>query len=124
MDQLAWLPVHEDLGAALSAARRIADPAERLARVRYLAGFRRDFTATGRLDRLVEEGLALPAAQAQLAPLRLAIPSSHTVNHLVPGIRVAALHRGLALSVHVTPYGTYRQSLLGEDPALAAFAPH
>ena len=123
MDQLAWLPAHEDLGAALSAARRIADPAERLDRARHLAGFRRDFTATGRLDRLAEAGLAAAAPPPGLAPLRLAILASHTVDHLVPGIRVAALHRGLALSVHVAPYGTYRQSLLGEDPALAAFAP-
>jgi FkbH-like protein len=123
MEQLAWLPVHDDLGAALSAARRIADPGERLSRAMHLAGFRRDFTATGRLDRLAEEGLAAPPARLGLAPLRLAILASHTVDHLVPGIRVAGLHRGLALSVHVAPYGNYRQSLLGEDPLLAAFAP-
>ncbi|MDB5372618.1 MAG: methoxymalonyl-ACP biosynthesis protein, partial [Belnapia sp.] len=57
------------------------------------------------------------------APLRLAILASHTVDHLVPAIRVAGLHRGLALSVHLPPYGQYRQALLGDDPALAAFAP-
>ncbi|SDB72044.1 HAD-IIIC family phosphatase [Belnapia rosea] len=123
MEQLAWLPVHEDLGAALSAARRIADPAERLARAMHLSGFRRDFTATGRIERLAEAGLAAPPAELGLVPLRLAILASHTVDHLVPGIRVAGLHRGLAISVHVAPYGNYRQALLGEDPALAEFAP-
>ncbi len=68
-------------------------------------------------------GQALDPAGLGLVPLRLAILASHTVDHLVPGIRVAGLHRGLAISVHVAPYGNYRQALLGEDPALAEFAP-
>ncbi|MDB5373533.1 MAG: enzyme involved in methoxymalonyl-ACP biosynthesis, partial [Belnapia sp.] len=121
MEQLAWLPLHPDLGAAIGAAKRLADPVARLAEAARLAGHRRDFTATGRLDRLAAEGLTESAAG--FAPLRLAILASHTVDHLVPAIRVAGLHRGLALSVHLPSYGQYRQALLGDDPALAAFAP-
>ncbi|HJQ62532.1 MAG TPA: HAD-IIIC family phosphatase, partial [Burkholderiales bacterium] len=37
---------------------------------------------------------------------------------------MAGLHRGLALELHIGPYGLYRQSLLGDDPALTSFAPH
>ncbi|HWX50077.1 MAG TPA: hypothetical protein VNZ61_18680, partial [Roseomonas sp.] len=128
MDQLAWLPSHPDLGAAIGAARRLPDAAERLSAAIRLAGFRRDFTATGRIDRLAAEGLAGTGSATGgrpggLTPLRLAILASHTVDHLVPAIRVSGLDRRVALSVHVAPYGMYRQALLGEDPALASFDP-
>lgn len=128
MDPLSWLPAHADLGAAIGAARRQPSAAERLRLVTHLAGFRRDFTLTGRLDRLAAEALGALAAgpapaPAGLAPVRIALLASHTVDHLVPAIRVAGLSRGLAAAVHVAPYGLYRQSLLGTDAALVAFAP-
>jgi len=129
MNTLSWLPLHADLGAAISSARQEADPCLRLALASRLAGHRRDFTLTGRLDRMAAQGLghvaATPGAAAclGLTPLRMALLSSHTVDHLLPAIRVAGLQRRLALSLHVTPYGMYRQSLLGDDPELAAFAP-
>ncbi|NDP62514.1 HAD-IIIC family phosphatase [Polaromonas sp.] len=128
MDSLFWLPKHTDLGAAISDARREPDPATRLALAARLAGFQRDFTLTGRLDRLAVEGLAgLAAGQAQpgpgFTPLRVAILASHTVDHLLPAIRVAGLQRRLALSTWLAPYGMYRQALLGDNAELAAFAP-
>ena len=128
MDPLAWLPPHTDLGAAISQARGETDPLARLALAARLAGYRRDFTLTGRLDRMAAEGLGALAAPGAppalgLKPLRMALLSSHTVDHLVPSIRIAGLQRRLALSIYVAPYGMYRQALLGEDPALAAFAP-
>ena len=55
MEQLSWLPAHSDLGAAISDARREADPAARLALAVSLAGFRR-FNLAGRLDRMAAEG--------------------------------------------------------------------
>ena len=128
MDPLHWLPVHPDLGAALSEARRQTSASERLATAARLSGFRRDFTLTGRIDRLASEEItriAAPGALTQdgLAPVRIAMVASHTVDHLVPSIRVASLSRGLAAAVHVAPYGMYRQALLGGNPALDAFAP-
>ncbi|MGE4339257.1 MAG: HAD-IIIC family phosphatase [Pigmentiphaga sp.] len=45
------------------------------------------------------------------------------MDHLAPAIRVAGLQRRLALSVHVAPYGMYRQALLMEDADLTRFAP-
>ena len=128
MDSLFWLVPHPDLGAAISHAKREADPAVRLAHAARLAGFRRDFTLTGRLDRMAAEGLAaLAAGGAQpgnaFTPLRMAILASHTVDHLLPAIRVAGLQRRLALSTWLAPYGLYRQALLGDNAELDAFAP-
>ncbi len=127
MEQLLWLPRHPDLSAALSEAKRDSDPLSRLGHAARLAGYRRDFTQTTRLDRLAGEGLAAvtngEATATGLQPLRIALLASHTVDHLVPAIRVAGLARRLALAVHVAPYGQYRQALLLDDAALNAFAP-
>lgn len=128
MDPLSWLPAHTDLGAAIGEARRASESSERLASAIRLAGFRRDFTLTGRIDRLAAEELdriATGASDARvgLTPVRIALLASHTVDHLVPSTRVAGLHRGVAAAVHVAAYGMYRQALLGADPALDAFAP-
>ena len=127
MDQLLWLAEHPDLSAAIGEAKREPDPLARLAAVTRLASYRRDFTLTTRLDRLASEGLQAvangEASASGLRPLRIALLASHTVDHLVPAIRVAGLQRRLALSVHVAPYGMYRQALLMDDPALTSFAP-
>lgn len=127
MDQLLWLAEHPDLSAAIGEAKREPDPLARLAGATRLAGYRRDFTLTTRLDRLASEGLQAVAnggaSVSGLRPLRIALLASHTVDHLVPAIRVAGLQRRLALSVHVAPYGMYRQALLMDDPALTSFAP-
>ncbi|UAW99830.1 HAD family hydrolase [Halopseudomonas nanhaiensis] len=127
MEQLSWLPAHEDLGAAIAEAKRQTEPVQRLLTVARLAGFRRDFMLTNKLDRLASEGFSQlgdeSARAAGLTPLRVAILASHTVDHLVPALRVAALERRLALSVHVAPYGMYHQALLADDAPLAGFAP-
>ena len=128
MEQLAWLPAHAGFGPAVTAARAVPDVAERLAAVARLAGFRRDFVATGRLDRVLAGCLADPAGPDAvralgLSPLRVALLASHTVDHLVPGIRVAGLARRLALEVEVAPYGLYRQVLLDPASPLEDFRP-
>ena len=54
--------------------------------------------------------------------MRLALLASGTVDHLLPGIRVGGLRRGLRIAAHAGGYGQYRQELL--DPGgLAAFRP-
>jgi len=123
MQQLSWLPTHPDLSSAIGQAKRIEDPLQRLHEAVKLAAHQRDFTLTARLDKLAAAGIAQHAAAARLTPLRVALLSSHTVDHLLPAIRVAGLQRRLALSLHVAPYGMYRQALLADDPALNAFAP-
>ena len=127
MDQLLWLAEHPDLSAAIGAGKRETDSLARLRAAKSLTGYRRDFTLTMRLDRLASEGLQAvargEATVADLRPLRIALLASHTVDHLLPAIRVAGLQRGLALALHVAPYGMYRQALLMDDPELASFAP-
>ncbi|MBD8614161.1 HAD-IIIC family phosphatase [Pseudomonas putida] len=128
MEQLAWLAQHPNLGAAISTAKSLSDPVARLHETARLSAYRRDFTLTLRLDRLAQPGIDLLARQGQQAvpgftPLRMAVLASHTVDHLLPGIRVAALQRQVGVSLYLAPYGLYRQALLGDDPALKAFAP-
>ena len=77
MEQLLWLPTHQDLGAAIGEAKRETDPLARLEQAKRLAGFRRDFTQTARLDRLANDGLQAVASgettAAGLRPLRIAL---------------------------------------------------
>jgi FkbH-like protein len=127
MEQLDWLPAHPDLSAAISAARSKHHPMERLAIGIELAGYRRDFLATERLDRLVSSALQsvdeAQTANAGLRRIRLALLASHTVDHLRSGIRIAGLQRKLAIDLFIGNYGQYRQSILAEDSALVQFAP-
>jgi FkbH-like protein len=128
MEQLDWLPVHSNFSHALKDARAEQDPAGRLSRLVGLAGYRRDFIATEKLDRSISECLHQLTTSGLPDPLhltqaRLAILSSHTVDHLAPAARVAGLARRVAMSIHVGPYGLYRQALMGSDPDLSAFGP-
>ena len=127
-DQLSWLPTHPDLSGAIKRARDDGSFERRAAVAVELAGYRRDFVMTNRIDRLITESPrangGMPQVKgAQQAAVRIALLSSHTVDHLVPAIRVAGLWRRLAPEIHVSPYGLYRQVLLGRDPALADFSP-
>ncbi|WP_119300677.1 HAD-IIIC family phosphatase [Dongia deserti] len=126
MEQLAWLPIHPDFAGALKAARLVADPEEKLSRLVELANYRRNFVATEKLDRTAAQHLSSAPnllSALQLRQARLAVLSSHTVDHLVPAIRIAGLGRRTTLSTHVGPYGLYRQALLDSNPDLVAFAP-
>jgi FkbH-like protein len=124
MQQLAWLPVHSDFAAALKEARAEAKPELRLAQLCRLSGYQRDFVATEKLDRTLQATLgAVPAVPLPLRQARLAVLASHTIDHLLPAIRVSSLARGVALSIHAGHYGTYRQSLMDVDPELVDFAP-
>src|ERR1700759_5723196 len=123
MERLAWLPVHSDFRAALKTARGQVDPAARLRELTRLAGYDRDFIATEQLDRALtscatELGGLEQAAHPKLTAARIALLSSHTVDHLVPALRVAGLQRRLAIAAEVAPYGMVRQQLLGEDAVL------
>jgi FkbH-like protein len=124
---LPWLPPLNDFSRAIRSARDIPDASERLKAVIDLAGHDRNVVQTGRLDRLASASMQQLTANGVpvngLIPMRLAILSSHTVDHLVPSIRVGGLGRGVDLSIHVAPYGLYRQILLGRNADLANFSP-
>jgi len=120
---LSWLPRHRDAGACLRQAQAARDEPAMLAAARALAGHSRDAQFTNRIDRLSRAARgAMPASG--LTEMRLAMLSSHTVDHLAPAIRVAGLHRNLAIEVHTGEYGQFRGPLIAGDPALERFAPH
>lgn len=125
MEQLEWLPAHTDVRGALRSAREERDPAARLRACSALASYNRDFVVTEKLDRVLQSALSElgSVTQAPFTEARVALLSSHTVDHLTPALRVAGLSRRLAVSTHVTPYGMYRQSLLGDDAELIQFRP-
>lgn len=119
MSLLPWLLLPSDLGADLRAAKRL-DAADQPAAAARLAGQDLDMFETARLDRFAA-GLAAPAPG--FVPVRLALLGSHTLDHLVPAIRVGGLRHGLAIATHVGDYGQYRNALLAGDAALDDFAP-
>ena len=57
------------------------------------------------------------------ASLRIALLSSHTIEHLQSAIRVAGLRYRLLLEIHLGAYGQYRQQLLQTDDSLLQFHP-
>ncbi|MDH7639198.1 HAD-IIIC family phosphatase [Sphingomonas oryzagri] len=120
---LSWLPEHRDAGACLRQAQAAGDGPTMLATARMLAGHRRDAQFTNRIDRLARAALAATPTPA-LAEARVAILSSHTIDHLVPAVRVAGLHRGMVIEVHAGDYGQFRSPMIMGCPWIERFAPH
>ena len=122
---LDFLPVVEDWSQRLSETKSLSGPTL-LTALRGLSQAALTFTQLGKLDRAVlralEEQQSDPAA-ASLPHLRLAILGSATISHLAPGIRVAALRRGLLVAVYEGDYGLYRPELMDPTSALHAFKP-
>lgn len=118
-----WLPQKTDWNAAFDAARAL-DPERAFASYLELASFRVDFIQTGRLDRAVQRLATFGrTALADPRPMRVALLGSSTLAHLVPGIRVGALRRGIWVDLYESPYGQYRQELQDPTSDLHAFRP-
>lgn len=119
---LYWLAPVDDFDGALARLRETpGDGLATFAALRSLAEKRLDFVQTRRLDRLVEK--LADRLPADVPRMRLAVISSSTVDHLVSGIRVGALRRGLMADVLVCPFGQWRQQVLGPGSELYGFAP-
>ncbi len=118
-----WLPESVDWQHALDEAKLLELPAA-LERYRVLANTRMDFARTVKLDRAVQKRVESGGARAGgFTPVRLALLGSSTLTHLVSGIRVAGLRRGLLIEVYEGAYGTYRQELADTGSGLHKFAP-
>jgi len=122
--QFKWLPLDESWDASLRAAQQLSKSQMAAAFVE-LSKHQITFVQTSKLDRAVQrlagtDEPILPGTK----PLRLAILGSCTNSHLVPGIRVAGLRRGLWIETYVGDYGMYRQELQDSHSALHAFSPH
>jgi len=118
-----WLPESVDWQHALDEAKLLELPAA-LECYRLLANTRMDFARTVKLDRAVQKHLERVGGEAGgFTAVRLALVGSSTLTHLVAGIRVAGLRRGLLIEVYEGAYGTYRQELADAGSGLHKFAP-
>jgi FkbH-like protein len=120
---LHWLPVNTDLTNDLRVFSQTGD--FNYDNLKKIAGCRLDFLQTTRADRLLQKLASRPGADrdAGLKRIRLAILSSSTVDHLEPGLRVAALRHDILLDVMHGEYGQYLQELRTDDAALQDFRP-
>ena len=118
---LHWLPDVKDWRPAITAFRQAAakswDEAVRL------AGHNLDFVKTSALDQAVQANFEAPPSGLAAPPVRLALLGSATMAHLQPGLRVAALRRGLHLTIYENDYGQYMQELHDSHSALHRFKP-
>ena len=90
-----------------------------------LGGARLDFIQTNTLDRLLLKGFgAASPPDLSTKPIRLAILSSSTVDHLLSGIRVAALRRNMWLQIYPGAYGQYIQEMLDPQSPIYSYAPN
>src|SRR5580698_6601901 len=118
---MSWLPLAPNFRGELRAALETSRPAECLEHLASLAGYRLGFLETVQLDRALGQ-LSLKEA-AGFLPIRLAILSSSTIDHLAPAIRIAGLRRRLLIEVHNGAYGQFRQEVLDPGSSLREFAP-
>ena len=107
----------------MTAARRLRG-AEAVRALRALARVRLDFLQVGQVDRALGRMLKEDeGARASLPRVRLGVLGTSTVGHLLPGIRVAALARGLLVEVYEGGYGMVQAELMDAGSGLRAFRP-
>ena len=120
--QLHWLPNDPEWRGKLrpfAAAR-----APLLADAMRLADARLDFVQTNGLAEVARQHWHM-SEPPDLAgkPVRLAVLASSTVHHLMAGIRVGGIRRGLWIDTYLADYGLYLQELLDTGSNLHAFKP-
>lgn len=86
-----------------------------------LATFRLDGLMTIRLDRVLTKLFTVPSADLATVPVRMALLGSSTLDHLIPGLRVGALRRGLHLTVQTAEYGQYATGFTDPESPLHDF---
>lgn len=110
---LYWLPSFPDWLEKMDVFEESgATPHERWLMLQQLASTRLGILRTVRLSRAYTsfEGLT-DITGVTGEPIRLAIMGSGTVSHLLPGINVAAVRRGLQIQSYVSEYGQYFRHL-------------
>ena len=123
--KLYWLPKETRWKERLRALRTASEPsAAALQEAIALANTQLDFLQTNMLDQVVRELFRdQPPQWLSKTPIRLGILASSTVSHLHAGLRVAALRRGLWLTVYEHDFGQYLQELLDPKSGLHDFRP-
>ena len=129
MTDLHWLPPVADWRQRLRSIP--AEPTAAWDNAVALANARVNFVLTNALDETVR--LVLPNGPPAGPPagtgapatrkVRLAVLGSSTLAHLLPGIRVAGLRRGIWIDTYENDYGQYLQELSDKDSGLHDFKP-
>ncbi len=121
---LYWLPYETGWSSATKALDEEQDPKAVWERLVGLAGTRLDLARTARIDRTAQRRFGgAPPANLPTKPIRLAVLGSSTLGHLLPGIRVGGLRRGLWITAYEGDYGQYSAELADRGSGLYAFAP-
>ena len=117
--ELIWLPEPENWRDRLAALAQGGT----LGRAMELVHSRLDFVRTQALDQIVRRRWPERPAEFGGSGYRLALLSSSTTAHLLPGLRIAALRAGLWLELYEGGYGQFRQELETPNSGLYAFQP-
>ena len=120
--QLDWLPERAGWAELLASAQEL-EPAEAFEAFRALATSRVDFVSANRLDKTIQKYIKQHGVPQKLPAIKVALLGSSTISHLVPGIRLGALRRGLIVDVLLGDYGLYRQELADGGSPVHAFQP-
>lgn len=123
---MQWLPPPTDFRKDLREAQRALDggSAQVWPQLSSLSQHRLTYLELLQLDRLVLKAMARGETPSEgLAPLRLAVLGTCTTDHLLPGIRVAALRRGLLVQGHVGQFGQIHQETRDAASGVRQFRP-
>ncbi len=121
--ELYWLPDLPNWDSALKSLNA-GDAAQAWENMVALANSRVDFLRTQRLARALERHLPEGPPALATRPVRLAILSSSTVDHLLAGLRVGALRRGLWMTAYRNDYGQFFHELVDTKSGLHRFSPN
>jgi FkbH-like protein len=120
---LNYLPINENLAELFTKLRDI-DSDLLWGELVNIAQANVEFTKLIQFDRFLSKALADETKQYDgIVPLRLAILGSATVNHLLPGIKLACTRRRLPIITYYHDYGLALQKLTDPSSDLHAFKP-
>jgi FkbH-like protein len=119
--ELHWLPRQANWSQVLASVRSGPGTWPALC---ALARARVDALETRTLDRKRRNLIPEPPPDLASPPIRLAVLASSTVDHLLAGIRVGGMRRGLWIEMHTPDYGQYAQALMDQGSSLHAFQPN
>ena len=114
IELLPWLPFHPSWSNSLGDLPKQPDDAIWPTLV-HLSRHRLDLVSTIQLDRRLQKLCPAPPASLGTRPLRIAVLGSCTLDHLLPGIRVGGLRRGLHITTATADFGQYMEPLLAPD---------
>lgn len=120
---LHWLPKNPVFAKQLNEIKK-APPENAWALLTAVTQYDLNFLETLQVDKILTEKFgSSPPPGLTTQPISLALLSSSTVEHLLPGLRVGALRRHLWVSTYVTDYGQSLQELMDSSSRLHSFKP-